>query len=111
MSWIRNNLFPILTLFGIIVATIGAIIALPNTLKLVLGPTMPAYIYDTCRYETESASKRTQAIDYEKCLQEAEERERTQQQTRRVESLIDGFSTLLIGLAITAWSRRRDKKS
>lgn len=101
-------MFPIIILLGVVVATIGAIILLPNAIKFAVNSYEPAgYIYDSCLHNGPEEPVTTTEEVYQKCIEDRTEREQAAERSRQINLAIDGGSVLLIGLVLVLFSRKR----
>lgn len=106
---------------GIIITSVGGIMAVSSSLKLALFETSPySFISeDQCRYrpfnyaidtDTTEDSKEAQASEEEiaTCLEEKTEEEKVRFKNSQKENIVDGLSALIVGGILLLAFRKRE---
>jgi hypothetical protein len=119
MEWIKK-IAPIVGYgIGLVLVAIGAVMSLQAGMKLAFADPMPYYGYDrVCesdfkfsQIESEETQVKMTAEEKDACEAEQEEREERQFKNRHIQSLIDGFSLLIVGGIFWRVFRERGNKS
>ncbi len=109
------QIVPVLLFFvGVIMMTVGGTITLSSSVKLALFEDSPRHIItkESCRYEfkpfDEKEVEKTET-EIERCFKEKKMAERLRFRNNQKQNIVEGLSSLFIGLILTLFFRKKKK--